>query len=66
MNRRWAAIWIAALLVPASLEVWALTTATPGDTLSAQVWALVDAYPAFKIVIGAGLVWLGIHWLRRP
>lgn len=63
---RWAAIWIALLALPASFEMWTLLNDVPGDTLSAQVWALVDAHPLAKAAVGAFLAWLAVHWLRRP
>ena len=59
------AIWIAVLALPASLEVWTLVNGTPGDTLSAQVWTLLDAHPTAAFPIAAGLIWLAVHLLGR-
>lgn len=62
---RWAAIWIVLLALPASFEAWTLLNDVPSDTLSAQVWALLDAQPLAAIPLALFLGWLAVHWLGR-
>lgn len=62
---RWRAAWAVLLAIPASFEVWTLVNASPNDTLSAQVWALLDAHPILGIPLALFLAWLTAHWLGR-
>lgn len=63
---RYRVAWIAIAVLVGGFEAFTLVNDVDGDTASAQVWALVAAYPLAKVAIAAGLVWLGFHWLRRP
>lgn len=60
---RWAAVWIALLALPASFEVWTLLNDVPADTLSHQVWTLLEAQPVAAVPLAAFLAWLAVHWL---
>jgi hypothetical protein len=69
---RWGKRWLAWVLLFAGsfavLEGIALADPARGDTLSEQVWGLLQ-YPAFSvpffIVWCGGAVWLTLHWFRR-
>jgi len=63
---KWRAVWILIFIVGGAVEFAALANDAPDDTLSEQVWALLVLYPALDAVIAAALVWLIVHFIRRP
>ena len=66
-------IWIFLLIVLASLiglmsyEVFALSNAEPGDTISEYFWAVSGRYPILPFLLGLIIGTLAGHfWWQRP
>lgn len=69
----WSWAWIALLVVPVAVEVWAIVRRGEGDTLSEQVWALRAwlktkgyagqvAWAAFVWALVGFFGWLVLHF----
>lgn len=60
---KWRALWIGLLVIVLTFEFIAIFNDEPGDTISENVWALLDLSWLLWMVFGAALTWLVVHFL---
>ena len=72
---RWRWLWISLLAVVLTFEFVAIFNDEDGDTISENVWALLDLSWLLWVVMAGFLAWLTTHfllpkvkgwWRRRP
>lgn len=66
---KWRWFWIFWIALFFAIEIPAVLNDEPDDTLSEQVWALIDLGSLFWFAVAALLVWLLYHFLwegRNP
>lgn len=66
VDRRWSAFWLALGLVAAAGEAAALAVDGSRDSLSAQVWYVLDLSPwvwsVSVAIFAGGAAWLAVHF----